>query len=45
MGGKTPAEGVIFPHQEGFLPHQLSIAPSGETTNPTGRANEGIKYG
>ncbi|MED4236907.1 hypothetical protein [Priestia megaterium] len=45
MGGKTPAEGVIFPHQDGFLPHQLSIAPSGETTNPIGHANEGIKYG
>ncbi|QSF36951.1 hypothetical protein [Priestia megaterium] len=45
MGGKTPAEGVISPHQDGFLPRELSIAPSGETTNPIGRANEGIKYG
>ncbi|WP_455919859.1 hypothetical protein [Priestia megaterium] len=45
MGGKTPAEGVISPRQDGFLPRQLSIAPSGETTNPIGRANEGIKYG
>jgi hypothetical protein len=36
---------VIFPQQDVFLPHQLSIAPSVETTNPIGLAKEGIKYG